>query len=30
VLTSDRPPTRLVALADGLRNRFEWGLITDV
>jgi chromosomal replication initiator protein len=30
VITSDRPPKRLVALEDRLRNRFEWGLITDV
>ncbi len=30
VLTSDRPPKRLAALEDRLRNRFEWGLITDV
>jgi chromosomal replication initiator protein len=30
VITSDRAPKRLVALEDRLRNRFEWGLITDV
>lgn len=30
VLTSDRAPKRLEALEDRLRNRFEWGLITDV
>jgi chromosomal replication initiator protein len=30
VLTSDRPPKRLERLEDRLRNRFEWGLITDV
>ncbi|CAA9376807.1 chromosomal replication initiator protein DnaA [uncultured Nocardioides sp.] len=30
VLTSDRPPKSLEALEDRLRNRFEWGLITDV
>ncbi len=30
VITSDRPPKRLAALEDRLRNRFEWGLITDV
>ena len=30
VLTSDRPPKLLEALEDRLRNRFEWGLITDV
>ncbi|MGA9748715.1 MAG: chromosomal replication initiator protein DnaA [Nocardioides sp.] len=30
VITSDRVPKRLEALEDRLRNRFEWGLITDV
>src|SRR5262245_27518501 len=30
VITSDRPPKRLEALEARLRNRFEWGLITDV
>ena len=30
VITSDRPPKQLVALEDRLRNRVEWGLITDV
>ncbi|HET7328620.1 MAG TPA: chromosomal replication initiator protein DnaA [Nocardioidaceae bacterium] len=30
VITSDRPPKRLEALEDRLRNRFEWGLITDI
>jgi len=30
VITSDRAPKRLEALEDRLRNRFEWGLITDV
>ncbi|CAN5663552.1 hypothetical protein BH24ACT11_BH24ACT11_00630 [soil metagenome] len=30
VITSDRPPKRFEALEDRLRNRFEWGLITDV
>jgi chromosomal replication initiator protein len=30
VISSDRPPKRLEALEDRLRNRFEWGLITDV
>ncbi|MGH3361674.1 MAG: chromosomal replication initiator protein DnaA, partial [Nocardioides sp.] len=30
VLTSDRAPKRLERLEDRLRNRFEWGLITDV
>ncbi|WP_425470979.1 chromosomal replication initiator protein DnaA [Streptomyces armeniacus] len=30
VLSSDRPPKQLMTLEDRLRNRFEWGLITDV
>ncbi|MET8880839.1 chromosomal replication initiator protein DnaA [Streptomyces rubiginosohelvolus] len=30
VLSSDRPPKQLVTLEDRLRNRFEWGLTTDV
>ncbi|WP_408641679.1 chromosomal replication initiator protein DnaA [Solicola gregarius] len=30
VISSDRPPKRLEALEDRLRNRFEWGLITDI
>ncbi|GHA16742.1 chromosomal replication initiator protein DnaA [Streptomyces echinoruber] len=30
VLSSDRPPKQLVTLEDRLRNRFEWGLITDI
>ncbi len=30
VLTSDQPPKKLEALEERLRNRFEWGLITDV
>jgi chromosomal replication initiator protein len=30
VISSDRAPKRLEALEDRLRNRFEWGLITDV
>ncbi|MBO0803762.1 MAG: chromosomal replication initiator protein DnaA [Nocardiopsaceae bacterium] len=30
VITSDRPPKRLVTLEDRLRSRFEWGLLTDV
>ena len=30
VISSDRPPKRLEQLEDRLRNRFEWGLITDV
>ena len=30
VMTSDRSPKNLTALEDRLRNRFEWGLTTDV
>ena len=30
VISSDRPPKQLVTLEDRLRNRFHWGLITDV
>lgn len=30
VISSDRPPKRLVMLENRLRNRFEWGLITDI
>ncbi|MFD4256955.1 chromosomal replication initiator protein DnaA [Streptomyces sp. NPDC058534] len=30
VLSSDRSPRQLVTLEDRLRNRFEWGLTTDV
>ncbi|MER8000173.1 chromosomal replication initiator protein DnaA [Streptomyces sp. NPDC095613] len=30
VLSSDRPPKQLITLEDRLRNRFEWGLTTDV
>ena len=30
IITSDRPPKQLSTLEDRLRNRFEWGLITDV
>jgi chromosomal replication initiator protein len=30
VISSDRPPQQLVTLEDRLRNRFHWGLITDV
>jgi chromosomal replication initiator protein len=30
VISSDRSPKQLTTLEDRLRNRFEWGLITDV
>ena len=30
VITSDRAPKRLDNIEDRLRNRFEWGLVTDV
>ncbi|MGI8683409.1 MAG: chromosomal replication initiator protein DnaA [Mycobacteriales bacterium] len=30
VITSDRPPKQLSTLDDRLRNRMEWGLVTDV
>jgi chromosomal replication initiator protein len=30
VISSDRAPKQLVTLENRLRNRFEWGLITDV
>ena len=30
VMTSDRPPKAFTKLEDRLRNRFEWGLLTDV
>ena len=30
VITSDRHPKQLSTLEDRLRNRFEWGLLTDV
>ena len=30
VITSDRPPKQLATLEERLRNRFEWGLLTDV
>jgi chromosomal replication initiator protein len=30
VISSDRPPRAIATLEDRLRNRFEWGLITDV
>ena len=30
VISSDRPPKQLITLEDRLRNRFEWGLLTDV
>jgi chromosomal replication initiator protein len=30
VISSDRPPKQLSTLEERMRNRFEWGLITDV
>ena len=30
VITSDKPPRELKTLEDRIRNRFEWGLITDI
>jgi chromosomal replication initiator protein len=30
VLTSDRSPKEITTLEERLRNRFEWGLITDI
>ncbi len=30
VITSDKPPKKLVTLEDRLKSRFEWGLTTDV
>ncbi|MQA04342.1 MAG: chromosomal replication initiator protein DnaA [Streptosporangiales bacterium] len=30
VISSDRPPQQLVTLEDRLKNRFQWGLTTDV
>src|SRR4029078_27467 len=30
VITSDLPPKQLSGLEERMRNRFEWGLLTDV
>ena len=30
VISSDRPPKHIETLADRLRTRFEWGMITDI
>ena len=30
VITSDKPPKELQTLEERIRNRFEWGLITDI
>jgi chromosomal replication initiator protein len=30
VISSDRPPKELATLEERLRNRFEWGLLTDI
>jgi hypothetical protein len=30
VITSDKPPKKLVTLEDRLKSRFEWGLTTDI
>lgn len=30
IISSDRPPKQIATLADRLRTRFEWGMITDI
>jgi chromosomal replication initiator protein len=30
VLTADRPPNQLERIDEGLRSRFEWGLVVDI
>jgi chromosomal replication initiator protein len=30
IISSDRPPKQIATLADRLKTRFEWGMITDI